>query len=432
MERKIYKDLLEWKNNNIQTPLMVLGARQIGKTYIIDEFCKNEFDNYVYINLLEQKDVIELYKSNDNSEEKFKKLQFILNKDINLDNTIIFIDEIQESEELISELKFFCENIKPFKIICAGSLLGVKLNRFSSSFPVGKVKLITMYPMNFEEFLIALGHKNIIKDIKKCFEENKPMVDVIHNKLIDLYRLYLCIGGMPNAVLNLKSVDNILECDKSILEDIINAYLNDMNKYVVNITESPKIEAIYKSIPSQLANPSNKFQYKKVDDNARRRNYESALNWLLSSRMILKSNSVNKVEIPLKAFIEDNTFKLYLSDVGLLTRLLEINYSDIILDKNFMYKGVIAENYVACELQRLGRTLCYWNSGNKAEIDFLLYNEDGIIPIEVKANINNQSKSLNNYVEKYNPPYSIRISNKNFGFENNIKSVPLYAVFCIK
>ena len=430
MKRKIYDELLKWKNEDIKTPLMILGARQIGKTYIVKEFCEKEFNQYEYINLLDNKEVISIFKENINIIDKIKKMEIALGHTIDFENTIIFFDEVQESEEIISSIKYFCESPVPYKIICAGSLLGVKINRFHSSFPVGKVKMITMYPMNFEEFLWALNYEIIIPEIKSCYQNNKKMNDVMHEKLLNYYRMFLCTGGMPQIVMNLKKEKNVLNIDKDILKNIISGYLSDMNKYILNATEGVKNEAIYNSIPTQLANPSNKFQYSKINNNARKRDYEISIDWLLSSKMILKSNAINKVETPLKAFINEDNFKLYLSDVGLLTTLLEIKYEDIMLNKDFMYKGIIAENYVATELIR-SNTLYYWQSKNKAEIDFLIYNKNGIIPIEVKANINNNSKSLNYYMDKYKPPYAIRVSSRNFGYENNIKSIPLYATFCI-
>ncbi len=430
MKRKIYDELLKWKNEDIKTPLMILGARQIGKTYIVKEFCEKEFKQYEYINLLDNKEVISIFKENINIIDKIKKMEIALGHTIDFENTIIFFDEVQESEEIISSIKYFCESPVPYKIICAGSLLGVKINRFHSSFPVGKVKMITMYPMNFEEFLWALNYEIIIPEIKSCYQNNKKMNDVMHEKLLNYYRMFLCTGGMPQIVMNLKKEKNVLNIDKDILKNIISGYLSDMNKYILNATEGVKNEAIYNSIPTQLANPSNKFQYSKINNNARKRDYEISIDWLLSSKMILKSNAINKVETPLKAFINEDNFKLYLSDVGLLTTLLEIKYEDIMLNKDFMYKGIIAENYVATELIR-SNTLYYWQSENKAEIDFLIYNKNGIIPIEVKANINNNSKSLNYYMDKYKPPYAIRVSSRNFGYENNIKSIPLYATFCI-
>ncbi len=432
MKRKIYKDLLNWKENSIDIPLMIIGARQIGKTYIIKEFCKNEFENYIYINLLDNPQIVDLFEQSIPTEEKFTKMQWILNKNIDLEKTIIFFDEIQLSEKIISNLKYFCESDKPFKIICAGSLLGVKINRFHSSFPVGKVKMEYMYPMDFEEFLMATSSQGLIDEIYRCYNEVIPMTNALHDKLLNLYRLYLCVGGMPQAVQKIVDVNqNIFDFDKTIVKNIIESYLNDMNQYIFNNTEKSRIEAIYKSIPSQLGNVSNKFQYTKINSNARSRDYETALQWLISSTMIYKCNLLKTIQIPPKAYADEEYFKLYISDVGLLTSLLEIQYNDILLDNNFLYKGNIAENYVAEQLVRNGVSLYYWKSNSDAEIDFILYNEDGLIPIEVKASDNITSKSLNSYIKKYNPKYSIRISTKNFGFENNIKSIPLYAAFLI-
>ena len=433
MKRKIYNELLNWKKNNIDTPLMVVGARQIGKTYIINEFCKKEFNKYIYINLFEDKNIINIYNEEISSTEKFQKLELYLGKKIDLDNTIIFFDEIQESEELISSLKFFCESNRPFKIICAGSLLGVKINRFKKSFPVGKVRILEMNSMSFDEFLYAYYDSDLmIKEIEKCYSNNKKMLEPLHNKLMELYNIYLIIGGLPASVANYLEKKDMLIFDRNIIKFIISSYLKDMNKYVTDIFESTRIENIYNSIPSQLGNPSDKFQYSKVKSGARAREYESAINWLLSSKMVFKCSNIKKCEKPLKVFINNDVFKLYLSDVGILSYLLEISYKDLVFDEKFMYMGIIAENYVANELLRNGLSLYYWNSGNKAEIDFVLNINDKIIPIEVKSSNNNQAKSLKVYIEKYNPNYSIRISSKNFGFENNIKSVPLYAVFCIK
>ena len=433
MERKIYQELLNWKNTNIKKPLMVIGARQIGKTYIINEFCKKEFKEYIYINLLEQAEIIKIFKEEINTAEKFNRMKIYLDKDIDLENTIIFFDEVQESEEIISALKYFNESDEPFKIICAGSLLGVKLKRMHSSFPVGKVKMLNMYPMDFEEFLIANGSKSLVDEIKRCYQENNSMDSVLHKKALNLYRLYLCIGGMPEAVKNiLANEKDILKFDKTIIEDIYQSYLNDMNKYVNNKFEASKIETIYKSIPSQLGNMSNKFQYGKISSNARKRDYETALNWLLSSTMVHKCSILKKPEIPPLGFIIDDHFKLYLSDVGILLNMLQVKFNDIILDNLLQYKGIIAENYVATQLVANNIPLIYWESGNQAEVDFILYNDDGIIPIEVKANDNVGSQSLNVYMKRYQPEYAIRISTKNFGFENNIKSVPLYATFCIE
>ena len=433
MKRKIYEDLLKWKNTESKIPLMVVGARQIGKTYIINEFCKKEFKKYIYINLLETPEIVSIFSRDINVMEKFKRMEIFLDTKIDIENTVIFFDEVQESEDIISALKFFCESEEKFKIICAGSLLGVKINRFKKSFPVGKVRILNMASMDFEEFLMANENFMLIDEIYNSYNKMMPIDNVLHNKLIELYKMYLCVGGMPEAVKDIINKKmNILEFNKNIASDIIISYLNDMNKYVVSNAESIKIEAIYKSIPTQLSNPSNKFQYSKLNKNARSRDYIEPLNWLISSSMIYKSNLIKNIQIPLKGFIDEKCFKLYLSDVGLLTSLLGVKYNDIILDNLEIYKGIITENYVATQFVSNKNDLYYWSSSNKAEIDFLLYNDDGIIPVEVKANKNIKSKSLNMYIEKFKPKYSIRISNKNFGFENGIKSVPLYATFCIK
>ena len=434
MKRKIYDDLLKWKKDGTK-PLMVLGARGVGGSYIIDKFCQNEFKNYVHLNLLENTEIIDLYNSNQNSEEKFRKFKILINFDIEQENTVLFIDEIQECESLIAELKFLCENYNNVKIICAGSLLGVKLKRFNKSFPVGKVTMINMYPLNFEEFLMALNENMLIDEIKSCYEKNQAIANPIHEKALNLFRLYLVSGGMPESINNLLEINkDVINYDQDILKNIIGAYLNDMNKYVTNNSEKVKIEKTYKSIPNQLGNESNKFQYSKISSNAKSREYETAIDWLIASNMILISHLVSTPLIPLKGYEEQENFKLFLNDIGILNNLLELNTKDIYLDNISLYKGIITENYVATELVNNGFSLYYWQSNGKAEIDFVINNNDGIIPIEVKSSNNTQSKSLNVYIDKFKPKYAIRISTKNFGFDEKkkIKSVPIYATFCIK
>lgn len=436
MKRKIYNELLEWKNNKENKPLMILGARQVGKTYIIEKFCENEYEHYKKINLFENQNIIDLYKRTDiNSEEKYNYLKTIINFDFDTPNSIIFIDEIQESEALIAELKFFCESHNNVNIICAGSLLGVKLNRAKFSFPVGKVKMLTLYPMDFEEFLIANNRESLLAEIKKSYETNKPLIEQLHNQALEFYRYYLISGGMPESVKNFISVNcDIMKYDSSIKDDIINSYIKDMKKYVTSEAETIKIEKTYRSVPAQIANESKKFQFNKIDKNARSREYVLPLSWLEASNLIISSKRITKPLIPLKAFEDNENFKLFINDVGLLNHMLEIKYSDIVLDNISLFKGAITENYVATQLVSNKISLYYWISDGIAEVDFLLYNEDGIIPVEVKAADNTQSKSLKTYIENYNPKYAVRISTKNFGYDENskIKSVPLYATFLVK
>lgn len=429
MYRKIEEQLLEWKKD-YKMPFMLVGARQTGKTYIIEEFCKKNFDNYVYINLDKEENMASIFESTIDPDKIIEMIEIIKNININLENTVIFFDEIQKSERAITSLKYFCESDKPYKIICAGSLLGVKINRFGSSFPVGKVVIKYLYPMNFEEFLISLGEIKLIEEIKKHYESNEALLDPVHEKALDLYRKYLVLGGMPALINDFK--DN--ECSVShvnfeLQEQIITAYLADMNKYTEN-SEGIKNAQIYNSMPKQLARPNNTFKYSIVSKDARKVRFESSVEWLLASNMLLKCDLADKNESPLKAFANEEKFKLYLSDTGLLRSLSNLDYSEILLDKNEMFKGVLTENYVACELYPKFKELYYYNF-DKYEIDFLIKIDGNIVPVEVKSGKRTNSKSLNEYIKKYNPKYSIRISSKNFGFENNIKSVPLYAVFCI-
>ena len=434
MKRKIYDELLRWKKNNSK-PLMVLGVRQCGKTYIINEFCKNEYKNYIYVNLFEQENIVNLYNSSLNSDEKFKQLKVLVDFDLEIEDTILFIDEIQESEQLVSELKYFCEKHNNVRIICAGSLLGVKLKRTKFSFPVGKVKMINMYPLDFEEFLLAMNQELLINAIKECYEQNKKISLPLHEKALGFYRTYLITGGMPESIKNMVDTNgDYIKYDKTILKDILNSYFNDMDKYVTSLVEALKIRRVYNSLPSQLSNLSNKFQYSKIENGARSRDYETSIDWLEASNMVVQSKCVKIPEIPLEGFVLEDTFKLYLSDVGILNSILKINLDDILTDNLSLYKGIIAENYVANQLVSNGFDLYYWKNNNKAEVDFLLYTSDGIIPIEVKAGNNTQAKSLNIYNETYKPKYAIRISTKEFGYnpKTKIKSIPLYAVFLLK
>ncbi len=429
MYRKIEEELNKWKSD-YKMPLMLVGARQTGKTYILDNFCKNNFNNYIYINLEKEESIREVFEETIEPKEIVEKIEIIKKVIINPTDTIIFLDEIQVSERAISSLKYFCESEETYKIVCAGSLLGVKINRFKSSFPVGKVTIKYLYPMDFEEFLLALGEHKLIDEIKDHYETNEALMNPIHEKALNLYKKYLVLGGMPSLINNFLDNDsNIAHVNFELQEQIITSYLADMNKYTEN-SEGIKNSKIYNSIPKELARENNAFKFSLVDKDARRIRYESSLEWLLASNMILKCDLTEKNESPLKAFASSDKFKIYLSDVGLLRSLSNLDYDEILLDKNEMFKGVLTENYVACELYPKTKELYYY-SFDKYEIDFLVKIDGDIIPIEVKSGKRTSSKSLNEYIKKYNPKFSIRISTKNFGFENNIKSVPLYAVFCI-
>lgn len=432
MDRKFTEQLLKWKNENIKEPLMVVGARQTGKTYIIDKFCRENYKDYIYLNFEDISKLSSVFEDNLVPEEIIKKIEIIINKEIDVDNSVIFFDEIQISERAITSLKYFCESDKNYRIICAGSLLGVKLHRFKSSFPVGKVRILNMYPMDFEEFLWAIDEVRLSEEIQKCYKEKTQLLEILHDKALKYYTDYLYVGGMPQAVLNyIKGDKNPLRFEREIHNSIITSYIADMRKYTNSATETVKINAIYESVPRQLAKENTKFKYNIVNPMANKRDYELPLDWLIASSMIYKACKVEKTQSPLRAFIDQSNFKIYLNDVGLLSTLAKTVYQDLQMGEDKTFRGALTENYVAQELVSNGLDLVYFKPSQTMEIDFLLNDEGDIIPIEVKSGVHIKSRSLSNYLVKYRTKYAIRISARNFGFSNGIFSVPLYAVFCI-
>lgn len=432
MKRLFYTQLLDWKNGGLSKPLMVLGARQVGKTYLVDEFCKAEFKHYKQINLFEEPLLKQIYESDLSSERKFEQLRLLA--EVNLDNpeTVLFVDEVQESEEFIAELKFLQEKHPEANIVCAGSLLGVKLKRLNRPFPVGKITIKNMYPLSFPEFLTAFGKEDYLPVIEQCFQENVMMISALHEELLQMLRVFLCVGGMPEIVQALlDNGGNLLTLSSSFFDDLQVACLDDMRRHIRNLNEAIKIERIYNSIPTQLANKSSKFQYSKIRSGARASTYETALDWLISADLVYKANCVTTPEKPIRYFTDQDIYKLFLNDTGILVHSLGVEYRDIVLNRLSSFKGLLAESYVANELVTAGLDLYYWRSDSNSEVDFLIETDDGVIPIEVKSADNVQSKSLNTYRTKYNPAYAIRVSTKNYGFENGIKSIPLYAAFCL-
>lgn len=433
MNRKFIKKLEYWKENEMDTPLLVIGARQIGKTYIIEEFCKSNFENYIYLNFENKSELSTIFEKTIEPKEIIRYIEALEGHSIDIENTIIFFDEIQVSERAITSLKYFCEAQEKYKIICAGSLLGVKINRFSSSFPVGKVRILEMSPMDFEEFLWGIGEERLADVIEECYAKKEAMVEILHNKAIKYYQDYLIIGGMPQAVLNyIKNDKDVMKFDKVIHESIILAYISDMRKYTMSAAETIKINEIYETIPKQLAKDNTKFKYNIIKQNANKRDYELPLDWLLSSGLVYKATKVIRTDSPLKAYIEQSNFKIYLNDVGLLSTLSGINYSDILLEEDNIFKGALTENYIAQTLHSNGLELYYYKPTQTMEIDFVINTKEGIIPIEVKSGTHIKSKSLISYLEKNKNVKGIRISGRNFGINNKIISVPLYAAYLIK
>ena len=431
MYRKFLEVLEKWEEKSVQEPMLVIGARQVGKTWIIKHFCENRYEDYVYINLEERRDLISVFEDSLSPETILRNLSIMLGKTID-HNIPIFIDEIQQSEKAITSLKYFCEAKENYRIIGAGSLLGVKIKRFQSSFPVGKVQIKNMYPMDFEEFLLASGEEMLRDAIVEAYLNMKQLPEGIHNKALSIYHDYLLVGGMPQMVKEyLDCKKDVLKADRQILSYIRLAYLADMSKYVNNATESTKINAVYESIPRQLARDNPKFKYKEIRSSAVKRDFYGPIDWLTSSDMIIRLNKLDSPMAPLKAYENADSFKIYLSDVGLLCNICQLNYKDLMVDVSNIYKGAVIENYVLGQLKPKYENVYYYKPAENMEIDLITEIDEDIIPIEIKSGRHKKSTSLNNYRSKYNPKYVIRISENNFGFADGIKSVPLYAVFCI-
>ena len=430
MERKMSKRLLDWKNDKERTPLIVYGARQVGKTYTILSFGKENYKNVAYINFEDNSEISKIFEQDLEVDRIIRELSVKLGISIFEEDTLIFFDEIQACERALTSLKYFAESERKYHIIAAGSLLGIAINRQKYSFPVGKVKMLTLYPFDFEEFLWALDKKDLANMIRKAFEEDKEFS--LHSLANKYYRLYLAIGGMPRAILQYKEKKD-MDFVTSILKDINNSYIADMAKYATP-TETTKIMAVYNIISAQLAKENKKFQYKLIKSGARAYEYEIAINWLNASGIINQCTKVKEGKLPLSAFVEPESFKIYMSDVGLLCNKFGIPANVVLVENDNMndFKGALAENYVCNGLVQCGLKPYYWESNGKAEVDFVIQDKEGnIIPIEVKSSIHTRSKSLNVFKSLYKIPYSIRISTKNFGFENNIKCIPLYSVFCL-
>ena len=430
MEREIIKKLIEWKNSKKRKPLIVQGARQVGKTYIIKEFGNRYYENVVYVNFEKNKQISNQINDDINPLEIINKLELFFNEKITPGKTLIFFDEIQANERALTSLKYFCEELPQYHIIAAGSLLGIKINSKNYSFPVGKVQIINMYALSFKEFLNALGKENLIKEIEKHYVSNEKMDNDIHSLCLKLYRTYLVVGGMPEVVQTYLDEGKVIGTI-DIQAEILESYENDMTRYAEDY-ESNRIVSAFDSIPLQLAKENQKFQYKVISKGGTSSIFGEAILWLKNSGIVHQVFKATP-QVPIEMYKDLTSFKLYMNDVGLFVNKAgyPLYQVDLNTGLSMISMGPLTENYVENELRINGYETYYWESNGRAEIDFLIQKETEIIPIEVKSKEHTKSKSLNLYMQKYNPKTAIRISEKNFGLENNIKSVPLYAVFCI-
>lgn len=383
---KITSFLEEWKEGRYRKPLILQGARQVGKTYSILEFGRTHYENVAYFN----------FETNPKLNETFD------------------------------------ENISPdYHIIVAGSLLGVAVNRAKFSFPVGKVDMKTLFPMDMEEFMLALGEEALVSKIKDCFADNSPMPSALHGAAMQLYRQYLIIGGMPECVMQYaQTKDYILA--RHTQDTILASCLNDMSKYN-NLNEIKKTRLAYDNITVQLSKKNTRFQYKLIKKGGRASEFENAIEWLCLSGIVSQVYKAKQIRKPLENYRDIDAFKIYVSDLGLLCAKKDLAANDILymVEELNDFKGGMAENYVNVQLVTNGYSTYYWESQRGAEIDFVIQREGQLIPIEVKSADNTRAKSLKVYMETYKPAYAIKLSAKNFGFEDDKKIVPLYAAFCI-
>ena len=423
MKRYAIKNLINWKESQNRKPLIIRGARQVGKTWLMKEFGKTQYKKTIYINFENNDLMCELFSKDMNTNRILEGLELEFSK-INADNTLIILDEIQECPKALTTLKYFYENNPQYHIVAAGSLLGVALHE-NISFPVGKVDFLDLYPLSFLEFLEAIGEGNFVKLLENPASDN---IKIFKPKYIEWLKKYYYIGGMPEVVNDFAN-NNDYKKARKIQESILRAYTNDFSKHISS-TGKLKIDLLWESIPNQLTQESKKFVYKKIKQGARADEFEEALSWLINCGLVYKINRITKPAMPIKAYEDTKAFKLFILDVGLLCALSKLPARTLIEgDKIFTeFNGALAEQYVLQQLKTLeDMEVAYWisKSGN-AEIDFVIQTDGYVIPVEVKATTNLQAKSLKVYREKFEPEISIRTSLADFEINSGLYNIPLF------
>ncbi len=434
MFRLIDDYLIKWKEDKYRKPLVIQGARQVGKTYAVLEFGRKHYDNVAYFNFQTSPTLNKTFDEDLRPSYLLPILSHISGQTITKGRTLIVFDEIQLCERALTSLKYFCEEAPEYHVIAAGSLLGVAVNRERYAFPVGKVDRYTMVPMNMEEFLLALGEQDLVRRIKACYADRKPMPAALHEAGLKLYRQYLVIGGMPEAVARYVETGDYTQV-RHVQETIQMDYLDDMSKYQDSTNEIKKTRLTYGTIAVQLSKKNTRFQYKLIKKGARAAEYENAIQWLVTANLVHQVYRAEQIMKPLDNYKDIDDFKIYLSDMGLLCAQKDIRPDDVFFMEEELteFKGGMIENYVDSQLTMNGLHTFFWrNEKGTREVDFIVSLDGKLIPIEAKSGDRVTSVSLNDYVKVFKPAYSIRISQRNFGYENDILSLPLYAVFCIK
>lgn len=420
-----------WKNSPHRKPLILQGPRQVGKTYAVLEFGRTHYDNVAYFNFETSPRLAQTFAEDISPDYLIPVLSHIAGQTIVRERTLIVLDEVQLCERALTSLKYFYEDAPEYHIIVAGSLLGVAVNREAFSFPVGKVDMKTMFPMDMEEFLLAVGEETLAQRIRACFDTDTPLPAALHEAAMQRYRQYLTVGGMPECVLQYaQTQDQVLV--RHTQDTILAGYLNDMSKYNTQ-NEIKKTRLVYDNVTVQLSKKNTRFQYKLIKKGARAAEFENALEWLCLSGVISRVYRAEQVKKPLENYRDIDAFKVYVSDLGLLCAKKNLAAADILYMSEELndFKGGMAENYAQTQLIANGYQTYYWESDRGAEVDFVIQREGRLIPIEVKSADNTRAKSLKVYMDTFAPDYAIKLSARNFGFEDGKKTVPLYAAFCI-
>lgn len=431
MYRRITDYLENWRKSPNRKPLILQGARQVGKTYALLDFGKRYYENVAYFNFETNPKLIDTFSENISPSYLIPILSHISGQTIATEKTLIIFDEVQLCERALTSLKYFYEEAPDYHIVVAGSLLGVAVNRKQFSFPVGKVDIKTLYPMDMEEFMLAMGEDMLVNEIKTHFADNTPMPSAYHDAAMALYRQYLVVGGMPECVMQFSQTKDYL-LTRHIQDTILLGYLDDMSKY--NTTnEIKKTRLTYDNITVQLSKKNTRFQYKLIKKGGRASEFENAIEWLTLSGIVSQVYKVEQIKKPLENYRDIDSFKIYVSDLGLLCAKKDLSANDVLYMSEDIndFKGGMAENYVDLQLTINGYRTYYWESERGAEVDFIIQREGNLIPVEVKSADNTKAKSLKVYMDAYKPEYAIKLSAKNFAFEDNKKTIPLYAAFCI-
>ena len=423
MKRNILKELEDWKNDVDRKPLIIKGARQTGKTWAMKEFGSTFKNGYVYLNFDEEPLLESIFKDTKDPSQIINKLSLLKNKKINPDDTLIIFDEIHECPDALNCLKYFNENAKEYHVVAAGSLLGTLLAK-PKSYPVGQVNILNLSPLTFDEFLCAIDESLYLYYLS--IKKGQLIEEIFHNRLLNVFNTYLIIGGMPECVsswLNYKDSNKI----KQIQNEIIELYENDFSKHNGSVNAG-RILLVFRSIVSQLAKENKKFVYGAIKSGARAREFEEAIEWLVSAGMINRVVNLSKIEYPLNAFDILDQFKLYFFDTGLLKDMAGLDNGEILLDTAYQFKGALIENYVLQQIKNEFEVPPHYYSNKDKEIDFLIQNKSTIIPIEVKAGNNKKASSFKKYIKDKKPEIAIRYSTMGYRKDGEITNIPLYLV----